>query len=340
MPAPASLRILGQRVADMAALTFMRSCFRALTAAQNGWGAGFTQHRHTLAPQPNFAGGAGNACMALVTLRNLASAPRTAGAGSHQTPIVDELWRRRCKPPSTDPATGNATPKPVTAANTPSGEADVQPLATRSGAHSLTEITYAFSDPANAELVDSYTNPWGHLRVGRLLEDLDALAGTVAYKHCTADDSGMPAQHLVTAAVDRIHYRQRPNVVDDILLSGSVIWVGRSSMIIQMLARSALSPEPFVEAYFTFVARDAVTGAASAINPLAIATPRQQELFNHGEALNSQRRRERQLAKESLMGQPIDGEVGTHSPPPYACPPSRPQTYPHKHMTLQRRQQT
>lgn len=28
-----------------------------------------------------------------------------------------------------------------------------------------------------------YRNPWGHARIGRLLEDLDSLAGNVAFLH-------------------------------------------------------------------------------------------------------------------------------------------------------------
>jgi hypothetical protein len=39
---------------------------------------------------------------------------------------------------------------------------------------------------------------------GRILEDLDALAGTIAFDHC------MPAQmHIVTATVDRINVNGR-----------------------------------------------------------------------------------------------------------------------------------
>jgi acyl-coenzyme A thioesterase 9 len=28
-----------------------------------------------------------------------------------------------------------------------------------------------------------YRNPWGFLRMGRLLEDLDSLAGSIAFSH-------------------------------------------------------------------------------------------------------------------------------------------------------------
>ena len=48
---------------------------------------------------------------------------------------------------------------------------------------SANAITYAFS--TDEELRDTYRNPWGHVRAGRLLEDLDAIAGTVAADETT-----------------------------------------------------------------------------------------------------------------------------------------------------------
>lgn len=224
--------------------------------------------------------------------------PGMANAGSHQSPIVDELWRRR------NPGCGRTQDLLPGAP---------RPLVRRPPSHSLTEIRYEFEDPGNAALVDKYTNPWGQLRVGRLLEDLDALAGTVAFKHCLPEDSCWAPQHLVTAAVDRIRCVHRPNLKDDILLTGQVIWVGRTSMVIQMLARASWAREPFVDARFTFVARDPQTGKASQINPLEVRSPEEQALFDSGEALNEERKRSRALARNSLMGQPIDAEVRRHS---------------------------
>jgi hypothetical protein len=43
------------------------------------------------------------------------------------------------------------------------------------------EILYPFSsDPV---LREHYRNPWNAVRVGRLMEDMDSLAGVVAYDH-------------------------------------------------------------------------------------------------------------------------------------------------------------
>jgi len=44
-----------------------------------------------------------------------------------------------------------------------------------------TTVTYPFA--TKPWLKEEYRNPWGNLRVGRLLEDLDSLAGNIAYRH-------------------------------------------------------------------------------------------------------------------------------------------------------------
>ncbi|CAM9147871.1 unnamed protein product, partial [Sphacelaria rigidula] len=126
-------------------------------------------------------------------------------------------------------------------------------------------IHYPFS--TDSFLREDYRNPSGLVRIGRVLEDLDALAGNVAFKHCSEDPS-FPL--LVTASVDRIQLSRHPNLDMDMTLMGRVIWTGRSSMVINM-SRCASTPpgvcyindEPFagddscwLDANFTFVARD------------------------------------------------------------------------------------
>ena len=56
----------------------------------------------------------------------------------------------------------------------------------RKPSESRTTVTYEFTkDPF---LCQSYENPWGFFRKGKLLEDMDALAGNIAFKHCEKDD--------------------------------------------------------------------------------------------------------------------------------------------------------
>lgn len=65
-------------------------------------------------------------------------------------------------------------------------------------------------------VLDTYMNASGHLRIGTILMDLDALAGVVAYKH-TGD-------HVttVTAAFDRIKIEHPLTEVCDLEYSGQV----------------------------------------------------------------------------------------------------------------------
>lgn len=83
-------------------------------------------------------------------------------------------------------------------------------------------------------LLDSYINASGHIRLGTLLMDLDALAGVVAYKH--TGDSVM----TVTAAVDRITIKNPLTTICDLELSGQVTFAtGRSSMEVSLQVAKA-----------------------------------------------------------------------------------------------------
>lgn len=130
-------------------------------------------------------------------------------------------------------------------------------------------------DPAVA---DFYVNAAGRLRIGQLFQDLDSLAGKIAYKH-TAPVEPM----IVTASVDRIYLLKALDTIADvnIILSGAVIYTGRSSMEISITARALQGDIPkeineeslsdddiFMTASFTFVARNPETHKSLAINRL------------------------------------------------------------------------
>jgi acyl-coenzyme A thioesterase 9 len=83
-------------------------------------------------------------------------------------------------------------------------------------------------------LLDSYINSSGHIRLGTIFMDLDALAGVIAYKH--TGDSVM----TVTAAVDRITLRRPLSQICDLELSGHVSFAtGRSSMEVSLQVAKA-----------------------------------------------------------------------------------------------------
>lgn len=136
-------------------------------------------------------------------------------------------------------------------------------------------------------LVDTYVNSSGKLRLGALFQDLDALAGVIAYNH-----SG-PAPTIVTAAVDRISIINPLDKWCDLHLSGFVSYVGSSSMEVSLEARrvdettgKAVEGQAglLLTCAFTMVARNPVTGKAMAINPLIVSTPSEKLIFQRGAA--------------------------------------------------------
>lgn len=210
----------------------------------------------------------------------------------HQTPIVDLLWSKR-------KATKTRFQGVKLSESSDAGQQQ-RALVPKTPEQSSQSVTYEFSQPENAWLVDKYRNPWGHVRPGRLFEDLDALAGTIAFEHCKSEDPSAAPLHIVTASVDRIKYKHRPTLKDDLNLSGRVTWVGRSSMEIQMRATSKWSEEPFMDSVFTFVARDPVTGSSAPINPLTVAGQEQEALFALGQQRDAARKEQRKRHKDSL----------------------------------------
>lgn len=141
---------------------------------------------------------------------------------------------------------------------------------------SFAYIVLPFRDDPN--VADFYVNAAGRLRMGQLFQDLDSLAGKIAYKH-TAPVEPM----IVTASVDRIYLLKALDSIADvnIILSGAVIYTGRSSMEISITARALQGDIPkeieedvlsdddiFMTASFTFVARNPETHKSLAINRL------------------------------------------------------------------------
>ncbi|KAL9526892.1 Acyl-coenzyme A thioesterase [Sphaerulina musiva] len=156
-------------------------------------------------------------------------------------------------------------------------------------------------------LLDTYMNASGHLRIGTILMDLDALAGVVAYKH-TGD-------HVttVTAAFDRITIEHPLTEVCDLEYSGQVTYAsGRSSMEITLQVAKAPSagqkPRPediMMTCQCTMVSLDPATKKPVNIAPVRTDTPEEKRIFAEGEK-NGQRRKE--LAKRSLLKQTPNDE--------------------------------
>ncbi|KAM1007066.1 hypothetical protein ACFX2A_003762 [Malus domestica] len=203
----------------------------------------------------------------------------------YQSPVTNALWEARSKiferffldPPK------DAPPQSELLNKTPS--------------QSRTSILYNFS--TDYILREQYRDPWNEVRIGKLLEDLDALAGTISVKHCCDDNSTTRPLLLVTASVDKIVLKKPISVDIDLKIVGAVIWVGRSSIEIQLeVIQSATDGSDIpdsvaLSANFIFVARDSKTGKAAPVNRLSPETQREILLFEEAEARNNLRKRKK-----------------------------------------------
>ena len=149
------------------------------------------------------------------------------------------------------------------------------------------------------------------MRFGKILEDLDALAGNIAFNHVVHEGSDL-LPLIVTAGVDRIRMRRRPNIDADQYLSGKVTWVGSSSMEIRMRIADGGSGVAdggggggleWLEAYFTFVTLHPETKKAIGIPPLIPETDKERAHFELG-AVKAQARKEARRNKAEL-GRPL-----------------------------------
>jgi acyl-coenzyme A thioesterase 9 len=159
-----------------------------------------------------------------------------------------------------------------------------------------------------------YRNPWNRLRIGRVLEDLDSLAGNIAFTHC---DDGNPLTDmplLVTAAVEEIKYIKHVSLDKDITLSGQVVYTGSSSIDIRLMLQQAGSADLSLVALFTFVALDPVTKKAAKVNAVQPRTDQEMTWFLERQQLAAARKAARKAHKESGPG--TEGHLGVAAEDP------------------------
>ncbi|KAE8340303.1 hypothetical protein BDV24DRAFT_134121 [Aspergillus arachidicola] len=156
-------------------------------------------------------------------------------------------------------------------------------------------------------LLDTYLNASGHIRLGSLLMDLDALAGIIAYRHTGGSVT------TVTAACDRITIEHPLMEICDLELSGQVTYAtGRSSMEISLQVAKAppegqkAKPEDvLITCAFTMVSLDPATKKPVNVAPLLLETDEERLLFKKGEE-NYQAKKG--LRKRSLLQKAPDDE--------------------------------
>jgi acyl-coenzyme A thioesterase 9 len=124
-----------------------------------------------------------------------------------KTPITAQLWQMR-KQDNHHDSTDKATLIQTTALP-------------RTTEQSRLSVRYNFNKDSN--LRDLYVDHTGNVLVGKLFEDMDALAGNVANKHCCDDNPLTKRLSLVTASVDEILQRNPIPVQSDIILTGNFV---------------------------------------------------------------------------------------------------------------------
>lgn len=137
----------------------------------------------------------------------------------------------------------------------------------RYASHSQAIAAYTFS--TDESLRELYTNPFGQIRFGRVLEDLDAVASVVAMAHAIHQTGGTDGSQktvfpmCVTARIDSVSYKRKFDIHRDASLKGEVTWVGSSSMgvVVRIAQRDDEGrPQECLSTSFVFVARDPETG--------------------------------------------------------------------------------
>ncbi|KAF1928784.1 acyl-coenzyme A thioesterase 9 [Didymella exigua CBS 183.55] len=143
-------------------------------------------------------------------------------------------------------------------------------------------------------LLDTYLNSSGHIRLGTIFMDLDALSGVIAYKYTGEDVT------TVTASCDRITIHHPLDEICDLKLSGRVTYAtGRSSLEITMQVAKApkegeevKDADVLINCTFTMVSLDPGTKKPVNVNALIVENEEEQRLYALGER-NSQIRKER-----------------------------------------------
>ncbi|CAN6175015.1 unnamed protein product [Urochloa humidicola] len=225
--------------------------------------------------------------------------PLSLWPGMYHSPVTNALWEARASIFERMMDAGNGA-----AADDAGEQRAPTELLVKTPAQSRTSIVYKFA--TDDILREQYRDPWNQVRIGKLLEDLDALAGTIAVKHCSDEDSTTRPLLVVTASVDKMELKKPIRVDADLKIAGAVTYVGRSSIDIQIEVTQVdqdgdnQSDPIALTANFTFVARDSKTGKSAPVNRLSPETEREKQLFSEREARDKMRKRKREEQKGGL----------------------------------------
>ncbi|KAM6497406.1 hypothetical protein JOM56_007879 [Amanita muscaria] len=137
------------------------------------------------------------------------------------------------------------------------------------------------SPSSDSQLLGLYMNAFGGLRIGKLTEHLDSLAGSIANKDMLGPGVETLGQihergfYIVTAVVERLDMLTQLNPSRDLRLSRQVIYTGKSSM-------EHIGSDQPEETVLLVVCRDA---HAYKVNPLIVLTREERALYAIGEEI-------------------------------------------------------
>ncbi|XP_016470944.2 acyl-coenzyme A thioesterase 2, chloroplastic isoform X1 [Nicotiana tabacum] len=216
----------------------------------------------------------------------------------HHSPVKNAMWEAR----------SSIFGRPSISAVAQSLQND---LIAKTPLRSRTSVLFKFS--SDYELRERYRNPRNKIRIGKLVEDLDALAATISYKHCSSNDGSARSIKLVTASMEKMILKRSIRIDTDLTIEGAVIWVGSSSLEIQLEVIQS-TPDHFpaetcnttesvaLTANFTFVARDPMTGKSARINAILPETEKEKLLWKEAEERNKMRKEKREQQKMDTNG--------------------------------------
>ncbi|KAF6757787.1 Thioesterase/thiol ester dehydrase-isomerase [Ephemerocybe angulata] len=184
----------------------------------------------------------------------------------------------------------------ATSTSAPTTSSDEEKVVPRRMHDSYAELVLPFA--SDVAVLEQYINATGGIRTGKIMENLDSLAGSIAYKHMLGPgvESLGPIEtrgyYIVTASVDRLDMLSPLDPKRDLRLSGQVIYTGRSSMEVVLKMESIGSGKPddtVMIGRFSMVCRNAVTHKSHKVNPLIISTPEERALYSLGEHMKGRR---------------------------------------------------
>lgn len=169
---------------------------------------------------------------------------------------------------------------------------------------SYVELYLPFTE--DPELLEKYIATSGLIRLGKVLEDLDSLAGGISYRHALGGRPGEVSApiYIVTASVDRLDLLAPLTADANYRLSGHVIYVGSSSMevfvSIEQLTEPIRPNKICLTGRFTMAARNVHTLSSQRIAPLLLETDAEKALFAMGQSHKNRKRTEAASSLEKV----------------------------------------